>query len=158
MALTPPSLPSGFPFPRQIPSEPGLAPHSRCAPSGIVGYGISEIDLFELFAELVEVIENDAVLNDSVRVAHIVERARVVAIDGTGIHTVVDSQQSHTDALWIAVGKRPETAVSISVFGTDTRMHHESSVRWNGEDAFLQESLAPRDHDVRLILPDELHR
>jgi len=119
---------------------------------------LSGIYFFQLLAERVQVIEDDAMLNDGMRVFDVVEVAPVVTVDRACIHSLVDAQQCHAYMFEVVIGEGPETTVSVSIFGADSGMHYECSIRRNGEHAFLQQRLAPRNHDVRPTPGDELLR
>ena len=94
----------------------------------------------QLFPDRFQVIQDDAVLNHNVRLVSIVAGIEVVAEHRPCIYTLVDPQHRHPDSAAIAVP---------AVFRTDSRMHYERAFRGNRKYRFLQQRLAPGDHDVR---------
>ena len=170
-------------FPAQVAREPWLAPRRR-GPSGRVERNRgSSLDLEQLLLDPVEIVEECAVLDPDVRlrplviatakvdgpfnqifalqdqvvraVAHFIEAAAVIAIDGAGIDTLVDLQQCHADSLRIVVRQCPEASVRVSILGADSRVHHERAFGGNREYPFVQQGLAARNHHVGGDVSDE---
>jgi len=54
--------------------------------------GALQVDLLEFLPESVEIVEDHPVLNDDVRVVHLVEVTCVIAIYAAGINAFVDPQ------------------------------------------------------------------
>lgn len=142
----------------QMRGQPRLTPCRRAAASGVDGNGPVGADVEQDVTDRVQMVEHDPVLDDHVRFGSRLRLQAEVAEDGAGVDPAVDAQQRHSDVVTIGVRKRPEAAVRIPIFGTDARMHHESPEPGDREDLFLQKGLAPRDDEVRALIPDETLR
>jgi len=89
------------------------------------------MNLEKLFADCIQVVEHDLVLNDVMRFRAFVELTAKVSVYRPGIDPPVDLEQRHTDVFTVLFRQRPKTAMSISVLGADARMHDKRSLPGN---------------------------
>src|SRR5262245_17829177 len=118
--------PASLPLPTHVIGESRLTPGGRTASCGVDGGdGPPLAERTKGPADRVEILQNDAVLNHSVRFTHLVDLAGRLQIDGAGIDALVDLQECHAHPFKVAIDQCPETPVGVAIFGTDPRMQHE---------------------------------
>ena len=106
------------------------------------------MDVEQLVAQSIQIVEDDFVLDDVVRVGRLIEVATVEAIDGAGIDPFVDLQQRHADVRSVILSECPEAAVRVPILRTDAGVHDKRPRRRDREDTRLEQRLAAGDYEV----------
>src|SRR5688500_8095975 len=141
MAVTNPPFPSLL-SPFEVARHARLPPNRGGPTHRVERRRETAADGNELFAERDEILQDNPVLDDDVRLRDLVVRTAVVPVDGPRIDTGVDAEQGHPNFPVVIVCQCPEAAVRVAVLWADAGMQDERAVRGDREDRPPEESLA----------------